>query len=781
MRKLGIVMIIITVLGMIYLAENSNAVSTTLSWEGKRFTANYDSSGSISVVDSAFGRSSVLKFNKYANYYAQVVFPFKDMGAVDNLVLEVDFYGDLVRSWSWAPQLRIEWPSTGDYSFIQKKSSFNGRYGISDTGLTSGNLYEDRWYRFRIEISFNFRIEISFNHIQPSYLPMHHVSLKVRDLTNDGSWQTIMTGTMYGYLSSASDARIILGTDRTTNYQSPGSMETYYFDRFVVSKTTKWDYVPSASGSSYSQDWVITTSEKNSYQGISKTSIDGRSNVLKFNKNANYYSQAAHRFQNALNTEDEFWVFVDYKPQDINSWSWGPTLKISWDSGGYAYIKDNDMSYTYTAIKGVSRIQHRYVITTGAWNQLRIHVTKTEIEIAVIDLSAYPNPIINDNTGWNILMTGPRGSDMFGAFTVTIGTDRTTDYSSPGAKEVYYYDNFDIITGNAQSGSAIIHGYQIPNNVVKSEGNGFTSTTEEDRLFNQDGSWWAHGVKVTINDEFSSGVDVSYGDLQILLDDGSAGHLSSLFGALYQWTWDLTVTRYETYNPWMFAISNSWYSQSIHYTTSISGSETVSASFQVGLTGSSIQDASVTLEGSATNSLSISVSRPSFTVNNGALVALFAKHYFYRITGTITLNADSLLGDPTHTTYDVDTLVLRHVDLNQRQLVQTAINHPDFRGNMQAYSYYTSYDGPFGPNDEFQFQYKSTETRTVGLKLSLKIKAEVPDFDGLSIFGSITYSQSFTFSTSTAFKQIITVYGNKNPPSSFSLYRFNTFGLLLVV
>jgi hypothetical protein len=58
------------------------------------------------------------------------------------------------------------------------------------------------------------------------------IRLRIRDVTNSGSWQTLQTTTLPYLLSG--DVDVYLGTDRVTDYSSSGSMETYYYDNYYV-------------------------------------------------------------------------------------------------------------------------------------------------------------------------------------------------------------------------------------------------------------------------------------------------------------------------------------------------------------------------------------------------------------------------------------------------------------------------------------------------------------------------------------------------------------------
>ena len=105
--------LLLLLVGSLFIGTNEVLATTgQLSWEARDWDLDYHSTSTISVVD-AQGRADVLKFYKWDNYHAQARSQIRGLGNEDSMVVEVDFYADYVYSWSWAPVLKLTWPSAG--------------------------------------------------------------------------------------------------------------------------------------------------------------------------------------------------------------------------------------------------------------------------------------------------------------------------------------------------------------------------------------------------------------------------------------------------------------------------------------------------------------------------------------------------------------------------------------------------------------------------------------------------------------------------------------------
>lgn len=274
MKKRTIIQIgIIGIIGISFLSSVlpvSAAVTGTITWEGTQWEFSRHSSSAITESD-AHGRSDVLKITKKANYHAQLRSqPVFEVGS--SYSISVDFYGETVGSWSWAPGLKVDWEDSEKSAYILKSASSYARWWYTDGSFKQvrGTMYQDRWYTLKITVTY--------------FSSGSGISLDIRDITNNGDWVNLASDNYDGvYLDS--DPKIYLGTSRTSDYSYPGSNEIYYFDQLITSAGIVMEDFESYSHGSTGPNWDYRTDGfcyiygYMSHSGSNSLFINGNGNI----------------------------------------------------------------------------------------------------------------------------------------------------------------------------------------------------------------------------------------------------------------------------------------------------------------------------------------------------------------------------------------------------------------------------------------------------------------------------------------------------------------------
>jgi hypothetical protein len=193
-------------------------VRETIEWEDATWNIYRHPSATVSKPIFAKDQLFPLKFTKSANEHAQARTTLP-VPARPDFSLEVEFYGDSVGSWSWAPVLKIVNPSSGAYAFIKKEAGSYARWGVNGylSPETYGKMNQDTWYKMKIQV-----LNIDTTNAQ--------ILLSIRDKSNNGPWVSLYNGYPWAGKTIEGNFDIYLGTDRLDDYYSPGSSETYYYD-----------------------------------------------------------------------------------------------------------------------------------------------------------------------------------------------------------------------------------------------------------------------------------------------------------------------------------------------------------------------------------------------------------------------------------------------------------------------------------------------------------------------------------------------------------------------
>ena len=500
-------------------------------------------------------------------------------------------------------------------------------------------------------------------------------------------------------------------------------------------------------------------------------------------------------------TRNEYTIYTDYYKVNnfvSNQYS-NPAIQINWENGGKLGFIDSGSStqYVYDSQKALSA--SGLIIPTSNWYEFRFIITQTNVDIQYAEFPSNfrPNQLI-PNSNWLDFYSNTRDISQTGRFTITLGSYSATRSSSSPNLENYYFDRFDILTGqiNVDGNSKdvyradqVVSDQDISfanggcsylalnvNCILSSTVSGTSVTAQTD--FNPDcvlnPFCWDTRIKVSINDpigalEFDS--------------DYYKGNTNDIYSVT------LSVDRYIIHRPWLEVYSNPQYSHYFQVENSIGGSQSTTLDYNENLKAAGVLNLGVKSSSGLENTYVFSDSYPAFTTSNGAIGVLYASFTIYKVTGYLTVIDTSGI--------DADTIVyqggfndylVRSIDPGSNaQLIQTSLNIAPIVGEISnPTSYWNSPDtacqngcnaGTNLINAKIDRSITSTQVLQYNLGSDISTEFELPVLGSLPV--DFTQDISTTFSTTNS--NSVSAIHNFNLERYYSgtvyLDLFNAYGL----
>lgn len=182
-----------------------------LEWEWGTWNCGYNPTSEISVT-TYDERETVLKLSKYANYHAKI---YKDFSVQNTFMITLNYFPEAVFSSDWGPIMKIKWEN-GGIAWIQDRQSGFACWGMTGQQNMERNsvLRNGKKYRLRIKVTDT------------------EVKLMYRETGSENEWQMLMVGNRDATMSG--NIKIILGTKRLFDDNSPGNQEIYYYDNLLI-------------------------------------------------------------------------------------------------------------------------------------------------------------------------------------------------------------------------------------------------------------------------------------------------------------------------------------------------------------------------------------------------------------------------------------------------------------------------------------------------------------------------------------------------------------------